>query len=119
VNFANKKYMSEPIKLPTRDILKPAFDALRAKFPDTSLFVGLKYQEDKNGSGKWKMEAPKYGHYVYIESHFFYGDTLEQAVESALNEFKPKDPARIAAAAALRKQADSVEKGESPIPQTP
>ena len=111
--------MNEPIKLPTRDILKPAFDALRAKFPDTSLNVSLKYQEDKNYSGKWEMEAPKYGHYVYIEGCSFYGDTLEQAVEAALNEFKPKDPARIAAAAALRKQADSVEKGESPIPQTP
>ena len=111
--------MSEPIKLPTRDILKPAFDALRAKFPDTSLHVSLKYQEDKGYKGGWGMEAPKYGHCVSIEGNIFYGDTLEQAIDLAISGFKPKDPARIAAAAALRKQADSVEKGESPIPQTP
>jgi hypothetical protein len=103
-------------KLPTREILKPAYDALRERFPNESISVSLKFEYDKDGRGGWNIETLKYGHTVRIDYESFNGDTLEDAMSSAIANFKPKDPARTEAAKKLREQAAAVEKGEAPIP---
>jgi hypothetical protein len=104
------------IPMPTRDILKPVFDMVKAQFPgDYKIAVRIEYQLDAC-NGEWVLESEAWAHSIKIEDQSFYGSTFERCLAKAAAEFKIISPARKLAAQKLRDQAAAIEAGEAEIP---
>jgi hypothetical protein len=104
------------------EILKPFFEQVLARFNgDYPVKVGIKLEQEfyPTLEPAKRIEEVRWSCGVWVDNNWYHGATLEEAFETAKKEFKPKDPARIAAAAALRKQAEAIENGESEISSAP
>ncbi len=97
-------------------ILQPYMDKARKFFgEDIPIDVALRLELSEVG-GVMEMGAEKYSCRITVGGCYFWGETLEDAMENAQKDFVPADKDRRMAAKKLAKLAADVLNGTAEIP---